>query len=266
MLTDNEAVVEAILFASGEPVKFDKIAQVLEKEEKEIKDIVSSLSEKYEGRGIQLLTFEDSCQLCSREEYEVYVKRAMGIRAGTLSNSTMEALAIVAYNQPVTRAFIEQVRGVDSSYVISTLCEKKLIDICGKLDVPGKPNLYATTDTFLRVFGLSSLSELPKKEFIESNLQNEELSGEERSNEELSGEEKTKEEQTNREMQGDLSSYVDASDAIPDIDKDQISFDMSLFEESKKNDSNSGFDESSKQDAAGADDRVESSYDTGASK
>ncbi len=168
MLTDTEAAIEAILFASGEPVKFDKIAQTLEKPESEIRAAVSELSGKYEGRGIQLVMFEDSCQLCSREEYETYVKRAMGIRSGTLSNSTMETLAVIAYNQPVTRAFVEQVRGVDSSYVISTLIEKKLIDVCGKLDVPGKPNLYATTDTFLRVFGLSSLSELPKKEFIEA--------------------------------------------------------------------------------------------------
>lgn len=213
MLTDTEAVVEAILFASGEPVKFDKIAQVLEKEEKDIRDIVSTLSEKYDGRGIQLLTFEDSCQLCSREEYETYVKRAMGIRAGTLSNSTMEALAIVAYNQPVTRAFVEQVRGVDSSYVIATLCEKKLIDVCGKLDVPGKPNLYATTDTFLRVFGLSSLSELPKKEFIEANLQND-----------------------SSDANDSNDSNDEESDISDQVDDGQISFDDVLFEENSDDD------------------------------
>ena len=167
MLTDNEAVIEAILFASGEPVKFDKIAQTLEKPEEEIIQTVRTLSEKYEDRGVRLLTYEDSCQLCSKEEYEIYVKRAMGIRAGMLSGSTMEVLAIVAYNQPSTRALIEQIRGVDSSYAISTLLEKKLITVSGRLDVPGKPNLYSTTDTFLRVFGLSSISELPKREFIE---------------------------------------------------------------------------------------------------
>lgn len=171
MLKDNEAVIEAILFASGEPVKYDKIAQVLDMPEDEIIGTVKALSEKYEDRGIRLLVYDDSCQLCSKEVYETYVKRAMGIRAGMLSGSTMEVLAIVAYNQPSTRALIEQIRGVDSSYAISTLLEKKLIYVSGRLDVPGKPNLYSTTDTFLRVFGFSSISELPKREFIESAVQ-----------------------------------------------------------------------------------------------
>jgi segregation and condensation protein B len=113
--------------------------------------------------------FSDSCQLCTDELYERQVKTALGMRhGGALSSSSMETLAIIAYNQPATKSFIEQVRGVDSTYAITTLCEKQLIEVVGRLDVPGKPNLYATTETFLRCFGLSSLEELPKTEVLES--------------------------------------------------------------------------------------------------
>jgi segregation and condensation protein B len=162
-------VIEAILFAAGFPVKYEKIAQTLEITEDELKNILSSEAVSYENRGIRLVMFSDSCQLCTDELYERQVKTALGMRhGGALSSSSMETLAIIAYNQPATKSFIEQVRGVDSTYAITTLCEKQLIEVVGRLDVPGKPNLYATTETFLRCFGLSSLEELPKTEVLES--------------------------------------------------------------------------------------------------
>ena len=129
--------------------------------------IVSDFAEKYNNeqdlsRGIMMVLFPDACQICTREEYGSYIRCALGIRrGGNLSNSSLEVLAVVAYNQPVTRAFIDTVRGVDSSYAVSSMVEKKLIEPCGRLDVPGRPMLYRTTDNFLRVFGLNSIAELP---------------------------------------------------------------------------------------------------------
>ena len=162
-------IIEAILFAAGFPVKYEKIAETLEITVDELKEVLESDAFKYEDRGIRLVCFSDSCQLCTNELYESTVKTALGMRhGGALSNSSMETLAIIAYNQPVTKSFIEQVRGVDSSYAVTTLCEKQLIEVVGRLDVPGKPNLYGTTETFLRCFGLSSLDELPKTEMLES--------------------------------------------------------------------------------------------------
>ena len=162
-------VIEAILFAAGFPVTYEKIAQTCGISVEEVRDILSSGAFSYRGRGIMLVTFSDSCQLCTNEEYEKQVKAALGMRSGgALSNSALETLAIVAYNQPVTKSFIEQVRGVDCSYAVTTLCEKQLIEVVGRLDVPGKPNLYSTTDTFLRCFGLASLAELPKSEVLDA--------------------------------------------------------------------------------------------------
>ncbi len=174
-------VIEAILFAAGFPVKYERIAETLEISEDELKTILDSDAFAYEDRGIRLIRFADSCQLCTNELYERQVKIALGMRhGGALSNSSMETLAIIAYNQPVTKAFIEQVRGVDSSYAVTTLCEKQLVEVVGRLDVPGKPNLYGTTETFLRCFGLSSLDELPKTEVLEgTSEENTEEAGEE---------------------------------------------------------------------------------------
>lgn len=164
-----EQIIEAVLFAAGYPVSYEKLAEILDLTDAEVRTMTEHLRDSYNNRGIQLVLYEESCQLCTREEYESYVRNALGIRgAGALSASLMEVLAIVAYNQPVTRAFIEQVRGVDSSYAVSTLVEKQLIECTGRLDVPGKPMLFSTTDTFLRVFGLSSVSELPKKEILDA--------------------------------------------------------------------------------------------------
>lgn len=178
-------IIEAILFAAGFPVKYEKIAETCEITVDELKELLGSEAFSYEDRGIQLVRFSDSCQLCTNELYERQVKDALGMRhGGALSNSSMETLAIIAYNQPVTKAFIEQVRRVDSSYAVTTLCEKGLVTVVGRLDLPGKPNLYGTTETFLRCFGLSSLEELPKAEVLEDVTENEEIEkGEEQNTE-----------------------------------------------------------------------------------
>ena len=162
-------VIEAALFAAGFPVKFERLEEVLGLSHDDLLELLRSKAFEYKGRGIRLVMFSDSCQLCSNEEYEKQVKSILGMRSGgALSNSALEVLAIIAYNQPVTKAFIEQVRGVDSSYAVTTLGEKQLIEVIGRLDVPGKPNLYGTTDTFLRCFGLGSLDELPKSEVLDA--------------------------------------------------------------------------------------------------
>lgn len=160
-----EKAIEAILFAAGHPVTYAKLAEVLGYYEAQIKKKVIAFAEKYndnDRRGIMLLAFESSCQLCTREDFLPYIKAALGIRkGGNLSNSSLEVLAIIAYNQPTTRAFIDDVRGVDSAYIVGSLLEKNLIEVCGRLDVPGRPNLYRTTATFLRCFGIESLEQLP---------------------------------------------------------------------------------------------------------
>ncbi len=166
-----EGAIEAILYAAGYPVKYEKIAEVLGLDLRNTRALITHMSEEYnaEGskRGISLLMFDDTCQFCTKEQYAPYIREALGIRrGGNLSASSMEVLAIVAYNQPVTRSFVDQVRGVDSSYAMNSLIDKALIEACGRLDAPGRPMLYATTEKFLRVFGLRSLSELPATEVM----------------------------------------------------------------------------------------------------
>ncbi len=166
-----QSAIEAILYAAGYPVKYEKIAEVLGLDVRATKQIITHMSEEYnaEGsqRGISLILFPETCQFCTKEQYAPYIREALGIRrGGNLSASSMEVLAVVAYNQPVTRSFIDQVRGVDSSYAVNSLIDKALIASCGRLDAPGRPMLYVTTDKFLRVFGLNSLSELPATEVM----------------------------------------------------------------------------------------------------
>lgn len=166
-----EGAIEAILYAAGYPVTYEKIAEVLGLDVGNTKTLIAHMSEEYNKEdskhGILLLTFEDSCQFCTKEQYAPYIREALGIRrGGNLSASSMEVLAIVAYNQPVTRSFVDQIRGVDSSYAMNSLIDKALIEACGRLDAPGRPMLYTTTEKFLRVFGLRSLSELPETEIM----------------------------------------------------------------------------------------------------
>ena len=164
-LTDIMAAVEAILFAAGYPVAYRKLSEVIGLPESELRLLLSHMAEGFGDRGIQLLLFPDTCQLCTKETYAPYIREALGIRrGGNLSASSMEVLAVIAYNQPVTRAYIDTIRGVDSSYAVSSLLDKGLIEATGRLEAPGRPMLYGTTDKFLRVFGLNDLSELPKTE------------------------------------------------------------------------------------------------------
>lgn len=161
-----EGAITAILFAAGHPMEYSKLGDVLGLTTKDTKQLVTHLSDRVnadEHGGVLLLCFDDSCQLCTNERYMPYIREALGIkRGGNLSSSSLEVLAIAAYNQPVTRAFIDTVRGVDSAYAVGSLLDKELIEPVGRLDAPGRPMLYGTTDKFLRVFGLSSISELPQ--------------------------------------------------------------------------------------------------------
>ncbi len=160
-------IIEAVLFAAGYPVSYEKLAEIIGYKPSEIKKIADSMCADYPGRGIQMVCYEDSCQLCTVEDCESYIKAALGIkRNGNLSKSSLEVLAIIAYNQPVTRAYIEQVRGADSAYAVNNLIERGLIEAKGRLDVPGRPNIYGTTADFLRCFGLSSLGELPLPDLL----------------------------------------------------------------------------------------------------
>ena len=157
--------LEAVLFAAGYPLPYEKLAETFGKTENEMKIFVKEYAKAYNKccRGILFLVMDDCCQLCSKEKYKDYVRSAMGIKSsGKLSASCLEALAVIAYNQPVTKAYIEQVRGVDCSWAVGTLVDKLLIEQKGRLDAPGKPILYGTTTEFLRVFGLASLEDLPK--------------------------------------------------------------------------------------------------------
>lgn len=169
-LTDAQAcaAIEAILFAAGYPIEIEKLASVLDLPQDRIRALVDAMIPTFEGRGIQLIYVGKSVQLCTREAHEELIRTALGIKGGgSLSPSMTEVLAIIAYHQPVTRAFIEQVRGVDSSYAINMLSEKHLIECVGRLEVPGRPMLFATTDDFLRCFGLEGLDQLPRTELTD---------------------------------------------------------------------------------------------------
>lgn len=160
-----EGAIEGILFASGEAVSVKRIAAVLAVDEKLVSDAAEHIADRlsYERRGIRLLRLEDALQLCSAPEYADYIRAALETRKPPkLTPVALEVLAIVAYFQPVTRAYIEELRGADSSYTVSALTERGLIEPCGTLDAPGRPTLFRTTGNFLRVFGLSTLDELPE--------------------------------------------------------------------------------------------------------
>jgi len=159
------AALEAVLFAGGEPVSSARLCEVFEIDDETLGKLITLLTNKLEDNnsGIKLLRLGDSYQLASRTEYVDFVRRAFDIKRKTpLSQAALEVLAVIAYNQPVTKAFIEQVRGVDCSGVVSTLVEKELIEERGRLELPGRPLLYGTTPNFLRSFSLSSLKNLPE--------------------------------------------------------------------------------------------------------
>ena len=169
-----EAAVEGILFASGEPVHIDRICLAAELDRPTAELVLQKLMDYYSfgRRGMRLLRLEDSWQLCSAPEYADVIRRAFEIRKpAKLSQPALEVLTIIAYYQPTTRAYVDQIRGVDSSYTVGLLLDRHLIEECGRLQVPGRPRLYRTTKAFLRAFHLNSLEDLPEMPGMEADGQ-----------------------------------------------------------------------------------------------
>ncbi len=159
-----QTAAESILFAAGEPIHIDRICLALGTDRPRAEEALRRLGDYYafERRGIRLVRMEDSYQLCSSPDYAEIIRRAFEIRkTAKLSQPALEVLAVIAYYQPVTRAQVDQIRGVDSTYTVGLLLDRKMIEECGRLQVPGRPRLYRTTQTFLRSFHISSLEELP---------------------------------------------------------------------------------------------------------
>ena len=171
------AAIEAILFSAGTPVECERIAFALELDTATVTDCADSLIERYEKekRGIKIIRLNKSLQMCSDKQYGEYVRKVMDLKKNTpLSNAAMEVLAVVAYNQPVTKAFVEQIRGVDCSGVMASLCQKGLVEEKGRLELPGRPLLYGTTEHFLRCFGIENLEGLPPIKDPKEEQENEE--------------------------------------------------------------------------------------------
>ena len=169
-----EAAVEGILFASGEPVGIDRVCVALDLDKPTAELVLQRLQDyySYERRGIRLLKMEDSYQLCSAPEYGDQIRKAFERRKpAKLSQPALEVLTIIAYYQPTTRAYVDQIRGVDSSYTVGLLLDRHLIEECGRLQVPGRPRLYRTTQAFLRAFHLDSLEDLPQLPGLEADGQ-----------------------------------------------------------------------------------------------
>lgn len=164
-LKELESAIEGILFAAGDPMPTERLCLVLEQDRETVDSVCQRLADQYsyERRGIRLVKLDNCWQMCSAPDWAAQIRRAMeNRRPARLSQPALEVLAIIAYFQPVTRAYIEQVRGVDSSYTVSLLLERDLICEAGRLSVPGRPMQFRTTKTFLRAFGLTSLADLPE--------------------------------------------------------------------------------------------------------
>lgn len=160
--TEAAYAIEAILFAAGHPIDEEKLISVLGCTKDLLDEATVLLQQRYSRGGIRFLRLDNFYQLCTDEKYSEYIKTALDLRSGgNLSRASLEVLAIIAYNEPVTRSYIDGIRGVDCNYTVNSLCEKGLIEPCGTLDAPGKPTLWKTTPDFLRVFGLTSTYELP---------------------------------------------------------------------------------------------------------
>ena len=159
-----ESAIEAVLFASGEPVGVERLCMALDLDRVSVDGACRRLADRYrfERRGMRLLQLGTSYQLCSAPEHAEVIRRALeSRRPARLSQTALEVLAVIAYFQPITRAYLDQIRGVDSAYTISMLVDRGLIEECGRLPVPGRPIQYRTTQAFLRSFGLSNLNDLP---------------------------------------------------------------------------------------------------------
>ena len=174
-LTEKEAIVEGLLFAAGGVVKESSIESILEEKEVEVNKIIESINQKFEAenRAIMIRKINDGYQMCTKSQYHKYISKLFDTKQKqNLSQATMETLAIIAYKQPVTRQEIEKLRGVNSDRSVSILSEYGLIEDVGRLDAPGRPLIYSTTEEFLRVFGYSSLKDLPKFKVEEKNADN----------------------------------------------------------------------------------------------
>lgn len=164
-LDEKESIIEAMLFASGNSVKIEDMAEVLNVDNKTIKEMVNSINKRFdeENRPITIREIDKGFQMCTKPKYHQYIKKLQDKKPRkALSQSAMETLAIIAYKQPITRIEIEKIRGVNSDYAVSTLSEFGLIEDIGRADLPGRPLLYSTTEEFLRKFGYSSLKDLPE--------------------------------------------------------------------------------------------------------
>lgn len=178
--------IEAILFACGTPAELTKIAQALEIKEEKAEELLKSLMEDYSSRksGIKIVRLGKSYQMCTEKEYAEIIRTVLDLRRNSpLSQAALEVLAIIAYNQPVTKAFVEQIRGVDCSGVVSSLVARELIEEKGRLELPGRPLIYGTTENFLRCFNVSDVSELPPLLQKNSDEENSEESSENGENE-----------------------------------------------------------------------------------
>lgn len=176
-LDEKESIIEAMLFASGNAVKIDDMAEVLNVDNKSVREMVTSINKRFdeENRPITIREIDMGFQMCTKPQYHNYIKKLQDKKPKkALSQSAMETLAIIAYKQPITRVEIEKIRGVNSDYAVSTLSEFGLIEDIGRADLPGRPLLYSTTEEFLRKFGYSSLKDLPelKLDNIDENHEN----------------------------------------------------------------------------------------------
>ena len=185
--------IEGILFAAGEPVKAAKLAAVLETDIDTVCEAVKLLKYNYdtEQRGMTIIDIDDGYQLCSRPDYYNYIQLILGEqRRQALSNAAMEALAIIAYKQPITKGQIEYIRGVNSDAAVNRLAERGLVEECGRLDAPGRPILYKTTQNFLRCFGISTPKDLPPLDMSQFGTEYEQLSMDIDDDPQLDGQEK----------------------------------------------------------------------------
>lgn len=177
-LEEGIAVIEAIMFAYGEPISIDKLSEASQIDRDTTAKLVSQLERRYnvQGSGLRIVRLNNTYQIATRPETAPYVKAALdNYRQTPLSQAAMECLAIIAYNQPVTKGFVEQIRGIDSSSVVNTLFDRGLVEEAGRLELPGRPIAYRTTDTFLRCFGIGSLGELPPLPTEEGQMNLEEM-------------------------------------------------------------------------------------------
>ncbi|WP_242844335.1 SMC-Scp complex subunit ScpB [Candidatus Soleaferrea massiliensis] len=203
------AEMEAILFASGEPVQIKRISEILLTDDATVFKLADILNDRYEEMqsALQVLRLGDRLQICTRSEYAGAIKQALDIRRNVpLSPAAMEVLAIIAYNQPVSKSFVEQVRGVDSSRIVNNLIEKGLIEEAGRLELPGKPLSYRTTANFLRCFGLSGLDDLPK---LPEDSEEETPSEDESETQTQAAEEPVKEQEAGTDEPGNPESLTD---------------------------------------------------------